>query len=105
MENSGNGTQVQPQPQQQPQQTIVLQQEQGKSNGMGTAGFVLALIGLFLSWIPFLGWTIWILGLIFSIIGIFRKPKGLAIAGLCISCIGLILLILLAGALASFALF
>lgn len=105
MENSGNGTQVQPQPQQQPQQTIVLQQGQGKSNGMGTAGFVLALIGLFLSWIPFLGWTIWILGLIFSIIGIFRKPKGLAIAGLCISCIGLILLILLAGALASFALF
>lgn len=101
MENSENGTQVQ----QQPQQTIILQQEQKKSNGMGIAGFVLALVGLFLSWVPVLGWIIWLLGLIFSCVGLFRRPKGLAIAGLCISCLGLIFLIVVAGALASFAFF
>ena len=70
--------------------------EQKKSNGIGTAGFVLALIGLFLCWIPILDWIIWLLGLIFSAIGVFRIPRGLAIAGLCISFIGLIIMIILA---------
>lgn len=90
MENSENGYQGQ----------MIMPK---KSNGMGTAGFILALVGLFLSWVPILGWIIWILGLIFSIIGVFRKPKGMAIAGLCISCLGLIILILLLGAFASLA--
>ena len=76
-----------------------MQQDQKKSNGIGTAGFVLALLGLFLSWVPFLGWLLWLLGVVFSAIGVFRVPRGLAIAGLCISFIGLIILILVAGAL------
>lgn len=80
------------------QQTIVINQTENKSNGLGTAGFVLALIGLFLSWVPILGWILWFLGLIFSSIGIFKKPRGLAIAGLVISLIGLIILILVLGA-------
>ena len=46
MKENENSTQ---QPMQ--QTVIVQQQEQRKSNGMGTAGFVLALIGFFLSWI------------------------------------------------------
>lgn len=81
------------------QQTVIVQQDQKKSNGIGTAGFVLALLGLFLSWVPFLGWLLWLLGVVFSAIGVFRVPRGLAIAGLCISFIGLIILILVAGAL------
>ena len=90
MENSDNGYQAH-----QPiQQTIIVQQEQKKSNGLGTAGFVLALIELFLCWIPILDWIIWLLGLIFSAIGVFRIPRGLA--GLCISFIGLIIMIILA---------
>lgn len=69
-----------------------------QKNGMGTAGFVLALLGLIFSWVPVLGWILWILGLIFSIIGVCRKPKGLAIAGLIISCLYIILVTVVIGA-------
>lgn len=65
------------------------------SNGVGTAGFVLALIGLFLSWIPVLGWIIWFLGLILSFCGIFRIRKGLAIAGLLVHMMGKIAIALI----------
>lgn len=71
-----------------------------ESNGFGTAGFVLALIGLFLGWIPFIGNIIWFLGAIFSIVGVFRPTKGLAIAGVVISFIGLIMLVTVFGGLA-----
>jgi hypothetical protein len=80
-------------------QTLIVNQIEKQSNGLGTAGFVLALIALFLGWIPFLGWVIWLLGLIFSFVGVFNTPKGLAIAGLVISLIGIILLIVVFGAL------
>ncbi|MEG0789676.1 MAG: hypothetical protein RSB23_05910 [Alistipes sp.] len=73
--------------------------QQAPSNGIGTAGFVLALIGLFLSWIPVLGWVIWFLGLLFSFVGLFKTPKGLSIAGLVISLIGLIVLLVVVGSL------
>ena len=71
------------------------------SNGIGTAGFVLALFTFFFGWIPVLGWITWILGVIFSSIGISRakktgKGKGLSIAGLIISLVGLVVLLLLA---------
>ena len=74
--------------------------EKKETNGIGTAGFVLALIGIFLGWIPVVGWIIWLLGLIFSFIGVFKQPKGLSIAGLVISLIGIILLIVVFGAIA-----
>ena len=82
-------------------QTIIVNQQKSESNGTGTAGFVLALIALFLGWIPILGWILWILGLILSFVGIFKKPKGLAIAGLVISLIGLILLVFIFAGLAA----
>ena len=88
-----NQTQQQEQPQPPPQVINVIQQEAPKKNGLGTAGFVLAIIALFLGWIPFLGWVMWFLGLLFSFIGVFKAPRGLAIAGLIISLIGIILLI------------
>jgi len=78
-----------------PKQTIVVNQIQRKTNGIGTAGFVLALIALFFGWVPLLGWLMWILGLVFSFIGVFKSPRGLAIAGLIISLIGIIILILI----------
>lgn len=52
-----------------------------QGNGLGVTGFVLALLGIFLFWVPFLGWLLWVLGLIFSAIGVFKTPRGLAIAG------------------------
>lgn len=76
-------------------QTIIVNQTEKKSNGVGIAGFVLALISLFLGWVPVLGWIIWILGLILSFAGIFIRPRGLAIAGLIISLVGLILLLVI----------
>ena len=83
------------------QTTIVVNQTEHKSNGLGTAGFVLALICLFLFWIPVFDWILWVLGLIFSFAGVFKKPRGLAIAGLVISLLGLILIIAVAGAIAT----
>lgn len=84
-------------------QTIFLMQEDTKSNGMGIAGFILSLIALFVGWIPFIGWLVWLLGLIFSFVGIFKAPKGFAIAGLVISLIGIILLIFVFGAILAIA--
>ncbi len=84
-------------------QTIIINQDEKKSNGIGTAGFVLALIALFLGWIPVLGWIIWLLGLVLSFVGVFKSPKGLSIAGLIISLIGIILLILVFGAIGAAA--
>lgn len=72
-------------------------QTTSNSNSIGTAGFVLALIGLFLGWIPLIGNILWFLGALFSIIGLFRKPKGLAIAGTVISFIGLIIMTIIVG--------
>jgi ABC-type long-subunit fatty acid transport system fused permease/ATPase subunit len=79
-------------------QTIIINQQTKESNGVGTAGFVLAICALIFGWVPVLGWIIWLLGLILSIVGITRNPKGLAIAGLVISLLGLILLVAVFGA-------
>lgn len=84
--------------QEQPKQTVIIQSSVSRSNGLGTAGFVLALIALFLGWIPVLGWIVWLLGLIFSACGVSKVPRGLAIAGLVISLIGVILLLFVFGA-------
>lgn len=80
---------------------INVQVPQVQKNGLGTAGFVCALIGLFLSWVPILGWILWLLGAIMSVVGIFRKPKGLAIAGTVISFIDIIVLVTVIGGIAS----
>ena len=85
-------------------QTIIINQQENRSNGAGTTGFVLALIALFLGWVPVLGWIIWVLGAIFSFVGVFKSPKGMAIAGLVISFIGIILLtVVFAGIAAAFS--
>ena len=98
MENTENVQEPVQQPaQKEVQPTFVIEQAPAASNAMGTAGFIIALVTIFLFWIPVLGWILWLLGLIFSGIGVTRKPKGLAIAGLVISLIGLILLIVVLG--------
>ena len=68
-------------------QTILIREQRHKSNGMGTAGFVLALLSLLLAWVPVLGWILWLLGVVFSFIGLFRSPRGLAIVGITLSLI------------------
>ena len=84
------------QTQQQPRgQTIIVNSQE--SNGVGVAGFVLAIIALFLGCIPVLGWILWFLGLLLSFIGVFKEPRGLAIAGLIVSLIGIILILTIFG--------
>lgn len=73
--------------------TVNIQTPQQGKNGIAIAGFVLALIGVFVSWVPVFGWIIWILGALFSLVGVFKQPRGFAIAGLCCSFIDLILLL------------
>ncbi len=77
------------------------------SNGLGTTGFVLGLIGLLFSFIPVIGlvaWPLVILGIIFSAVGISKASKGratnkgLAIAGLVVSVVGLVICVVWAAA-------
>lgn len=70
-------------------QTILVREQRYKSNGLGTAGFITSLLGLLLSWIPVLGWILWLVGALLSLIGVFKSPKGLAITGLILSLITL----------------
>ena len=79
-------------------QTVIINQTESNKNGIGIAGFVLALIAIFLGWVPFLGWIIWVLGLILSFFGVFKKPRGMAIAGLVSSLRGIIVLLTVFGA-------
>lgn len=75
-------------------------------NGIGTAGFVVGLIGLIFSPIPLIGvvaWPLVIVGLVLSIVGFNRARKGapnkgLSIAGIVCSAIGLLLCIMWAAA-------
>jgi hypothetical protein len=72
-------------------------------NGVGTAGFVLGLVGLLFSFIPIVGvvaWPLVILGLVLSLVGFARANKGiatnkgLAVAGAVLSVLGLIVCVL-----------
>jgi len=56
------------------------------SNGMGIAGFVVSLVGLLAC-----GGILWPVSLGLCIAGMKREPKGLAIAGLVISCVSAML--------------
>lgn len=86
--------------QNQPAVNNVINVVEKKGNGVGTAGFVIALIGLIFCWVPVLDWLLWLLGLILSIVGVFKTPRGLAIAGIVISFLGVIILAAVIGALA-----
>ena len=76
--------------------TVVM--EGGHSNGMGTAGFIIALLGLVFCWIPIINIILWLLGLIFSIIGLFKAPRGMAIAGFILSFVIIFIIIATMGA-------
>lgn len=81
--------------------TVVVQG--GRSNGLGTAGFVFSLLAFFVCWVPIVDIIVWFLGALFSFIGLFKAPRGLAIAGFIISFIGIIILVTFFGALIGFA--
>src|SRR3984893_5679517 len=62
------------------------------SNGPGIAVLVLGIIGVIIFWFPFVGFPIWIVGLVLAVVGMKRLDgKGFAIAGLVLSIIGVVL--------------
>ena len=71
--------------------TVVV--EGNRSNGLGTAGFIIALLGLVFCWVPFVDFILWFLGFLFSFIGMFKSPRGLAIAGFILSFVVIIAII------------
>ncbi len=82
------------------QPTIIIQKSEEQTNELGIVGFVLAILSCLLSPFTFLfhGFLFicpicWLLGLIFSLIGLFRTPKGLAQAGSIISALPVLLLL------------
>lgn len=99
MENSNDAKKTN----QQPNQTVIVNNvnSNGNGNSMGVTGFVLALLGLVFCWAPVINWILWLLGLIFSLLGVFKPKKGLAIAGLAISFIGIIIMLCVIGAILS----
>ena len=83
----------------QPQVAPAQPQPVSRKNGIGTAGLVLSIIGLALCWVPVVNLILWFLGFLFSFIGVFKRPKGKAIAGLIISVVSIVAVILAFGAL------
>ena len=63
----------------QPSQAVIVEQP---SNGLGTAGFICSLIGFLTCG------TLSPLGLLFSLIAVFKRPRGFAIAGLILGLLG-----------------
>ena len=85
------------QPSAQPQAAAAQPQPVSRKNGISTAGLVLSIVGLALCWVPGVNLVLWFLGFLFSFIGIFKRPKGKAIAGLIISAISIVVIILVYG--------
>lgn len=92
---------TQPAPQLASQPQVIVNQYERKSNGVGTAGFILSLICATMSWLPGVNVFFWVLGLLLSFIGLFWKPRGLAIAGFLISIIDIVLIAAVLGTVGS----
>lgn len=74
-------------------QTIIVNQSAPETNGIGVAGFVMSITGMILCWVPVLKWLLLAPAFILSFIGIFRKPRALAVIGTIISLLVIIILI------------
>lgn len=83
----------------QPQAAVAQPQVAKRKNGIGTTGLVFSILSLVFCWVPFLDLLFWFLGFLFSFIGVFKRPKGVAIAGLVIAVISLVVIICLWAAL------
>ncbi|XEO93802.1 hypothetical protein ACBP45_09475 [Latilactobacillus sakei] len=77
----------------------VVQKEE--KNSLGLAGFILALVAFCTSWIPGVDIVLWLLGAVFSIVGLFKKPRGFAIAGTAISFFVIFIIMSVLGGIAS----
>lgn len=79
-----------------PEQSAAAPQATGNAslNGKATAGLVLGCIGLIAWFVPLFGAPITILGLVFGIKGLKSDKRGMAVAAIVLSSIGLLLTII-----------
>ena len=82
------------------ERVVYVKDKPQKTNGIGLAGFIISLLCLLGFWVPVANWIMWTIGLIFSLIGVFKKPRGFAIAGLCISFADILMIQVVLGLLA-----
>lgn len=75
------------QPYQMRDQTPPFPPKRLKRNTLGGTGFILGVIGVVLFWAPFVRFILGVLGLTFSLVGLFRKDcrKAFAITGVILS--------------------
>ena len=66
-----------------------------KNNTIGLVGLIKSVVAIFLVLLPIVNLIIWLTGLILSIIGMGKKPKTLAVAGLIISGVTFLVLIVI----------
>ncbi len=74
----------------------------GTSNGAAIAGLTCAIAAILLSWVPPVGFVCWVGGLVFSIVGLKAanrgaSHRGVAIAGIVISLLGTVIVLLIIG--------
>lgn len=66
-------------------------------NSLGKAAFIVGVIGLAMSFIPFIGFVAWLLSplaILFGIIALRRRPRGMAIAGIITGAVALLVCIM-----------
>lgn len=83
------------------QPVVAIPAQPRKSSGMAIAGLIMGIFALVLCWFPVVNWILGLLGLIFSIVGIAKKnggAKGAAIAGLILTILGVVLSVVVFGA-------
>ena len=70
---------------------VVSANQTEQKNVIGLVGMIVAIVALVFSMVPVLGWILWFFGELFSVIGLFKKPRTCAVIGFVVSLMGLIL--------------
>ena len=76
---------------------VVSANQTEQKNVIGLVGMIVAIVALVFSMVPGLGWILWFFGELFSVIGLFKKPRTCAVIGFVLSLMGLVLTLLLGG--------
>lgn len=76
---------------------VVSANQTEQKNVIGLVGMIIAIVALVFSMVPVLGWILWFFGELFSVIGLFKKPRTCAVIGFVLSLMGLVLTLLLGG--------
>lgn len=79
-------------------QTIIIKQEVPQKNGVGIAGFVMSITGLILCWVPIIKWLLLVPAFLLSFIGMFKKPRILAVIGTIISALVILVIVIIKAA-------